>query len=479
MKSERLQNAIGMIDSDLVERSEKTMKKKQKTKIKITAVIAAVLVCAIGLGIFFGNQSPVDLSVHAISVAQYPEMSKYPAGTRWNSHDLNWKAWKEDQTKQHAYFGSGKGLEGFVSATASEILSGDGTENRVYSPMSLYMALAMLAEVSDGNTRAQILNLLGAESIEALRVQAKGVWNANYNDDGAVTSILASSLWLDKDITYNKETLDRLAEVYYASSFSGEMGSEEMNLALREWLNEQTGGQLKDQIDDIAFDPRTFLGLATTVYFRAKWYDEFSETKTEKDVFHGAKNDVTVDFMNTTTNGIGYFWGENFSATVKGLEESGSMYWILPDENVTTEMLLQDEEVLRFISSVKTYENVKRMKVHLSVPKFDVSFDTDLVENLKNLGLTDCFSYELSDFSPLFEANTGKGVVVDELQQGTRVTIDEDGVTGMSYTVIMAESMDGIKPTYDEIDFVVDRPYIFVIKGEDGSVLFVGVVNQL
>jgi len=478
MKSERLQNAIGMIDADLLERSEKPMKKKRKIKIKITAAVAAILVCAIGLGIFFGNQSPVDLSVHAISVAQYPEMSKYPAGTRWNSHDLNWKAWDEDQAKQHAYFGSSKGLESFVRATASEILSGDGTENRVYSPMSLYMALAMLAEISDGNTRAQILNLLGAESIEALRTQAHGIWNANYNDDGAVTSILASSLWLDNDIAYQKEILDILAEFYYASSFSGEMGSEELNLALREWLNEQTGGQLKDQIDDIAFDPRTVLGLATTVYFRAKWYDEFSETKTKKGVFHGANKDVTVDFMNTTSN-VYYWWGENFSATVKALERSGCMYWILPDENVTAEMLLQDEDVWRFIGSTGTYENGKKMKVNLSVPKFDVSFDTDLVENLKNLGLTDCFSYENSDFSHLLEASTGKGVVVDELQHGTRVSIDEDGVTGMSYSVIMLESMDGIKPTYEEIDFVVDRPYIFVIKGEDGSVMFVGVVNQL
>ena len=477
MKSERLQNAIGMIDADLLESSEKPMKKKRK--IKITSVIAAVLVCAIGLGIFFGNQSPVDLSVHAISVAQYPEMSKYPAGTRWNSHDLNWKAWDEDQAKQHAYFGSSKGLESFVRATASEILSGDGTENRVYSPMSVYMALAMLAEISDGNTRAQILNLLGAESIEALRVQAKGVWNANYNDDGSVTSILASSLWLDNDIVYNKETLDRLAETYYASSFSGEMGSEEMNLALREWLNEQTEGYLKDEIEGVGFDPRTIFGIATSLNFRAKWNAEFSESMTEKEIFHGANSDVTVDFMNTTSKGVYYWWGENFTATVKGLEESGSMYWILPDENVTAEMLLQDEEVWRFIGSTGTYENGKRMKVNLSVPKFDVSFDTDLVENLKNLGVTDCFSLEVSDFSSLFGETAENGLVaVGELQHGTRVSIDEDGVTGMSYTVIDEIPM-GIKPTYDEIDFVVDRPYIFVIKGEDGSVLFVGVVNQL
>lgn len=480
MKAEHLQNAIGMIDFDLVERSEKPMKRKKG--MKITAAVAAILVCAIGFGIFFGTPDPIDLSVHAISVATYPEMAKRPEvvdrTSSASNSDSKTKEWKKDQEKQHAYFGASKGLEEFIRATASEILSGAGTENRVYSPMSVYMALAMIAEVSDGNTRAQILNLLGAESIEALRVQAKGVWNANYNDDNAVTSILASSLWLDNDLAYRKETLDILAENYYASSYSGEMGSEEMNLALHEWLNEQTGENLKTQVDNISFDPQTILGLATTIYFRAKWYDEFSETMTEKEVFQGAKNDVTVDFMNTTMTGVGYYWGENFSATVKGLEGSGSMYWILPDENVTTDMLLQDEEVLRFISSTNTYENIKRMKVHLSVPKFDITFDTDLIQNLKNLGVTDCFSSENSDFSPLLTETEKISTQIDKIQHSTRVTIDEEGVTGMSYSVIEG-IWESTKPLYDEIDFVVDRPYIFVIKGEDGSVMFIGVVNQL
>jgi serine protease inhibitor len=44
---------------------------------------------------------------------------------------------------------------------------------------------------------------------------------------------------------------------------------------------------------------------------------------------------------------------------------------------------------------------------------------------------------------------------------------------------VIEDTTEGIEPRYDEIDFVVDRPYIFVITGEDGSVLFVGVVNQL
>lgn len=472
MKSERLQNAIGMIDADLVERSEKPMKRKRK--IKVAAVVAAMLVCAIGFGIFFGNQSPFVLSLHAISVAQYPKMSKYPLGGI-----VFTEQWREDQKKQYAYFGASKGLSGFVRATAAEILSGNETENRVYSPMSLYMALAMTAELTDGNTRAQILDLLGAENMDSLRTQANAVWNANYNDDGAVTSILASSVWLDKKISYKKETFELLADTYYTSSYQGEMGSDSMNRALQAWLNEQTGGSLKKRIEKISFDPMTVLGLATTVYFRAKWSTEFSRANTEKEIFHGAQKDVTVDFMKQEQkNGI-YYWGELFSATSKSMEGSGQMFWILPDENVSTETLLQNEEFLNFISTLNKWENKKGLKVNLSVPKFDVSFDTDLIENLKNLGVTDCFSDEASDFSPIFEnPNEIVPMEIDEVRHGTRVSIDEDGVTGMSYTVLEFGATSAMPPE-DEIDFVVDRPYIFVITGEDGSVMFIGVVNQL
>ena len=33
-------------------------------------------------------------------------------------------------------------------------------------------------------------------------------------------------------------------------------------------------------------------------------------------------------------------------------------------------------------------------------------------------------------------------------------------------------------PPEEEIDFVLDRPFVFVITGEDGLPLFIGVVNQ-
>ena len=154
-------------------------------------------------------------------------------------------------------------------------------ENKVYSPLNVYMALAMLAEVTDGECRQQILTLLGSESIDALRTQAASVWNANYSNDGAVTSILANSLWLNEAVDFHQTTMDSLAQNYYASSFRGQMGSEEFDQALRDWINEQTGGLLEAQADGLSMDPETIMALASTIYYRAKWHSEFSEDRTE------------------------------------------------------------------------------------------------------------------------------------------------------------------------------------------------------
>ena len=79
-----------------------------------------------------------------------------------------------------------------------QLLSNTKGENAACSPVNIYLALAMLAETTDGNSRQQILDLLGADSIDKIRTQAEQVWKAHYNNDGLTTSILANSLWLEE-----------------------------------------------------------------------------------------------------------------------------------------------------------------------------------------------------------------------------------------------------------------------------------------
>ena len=492
MKSDKLQDAIGFVDSDLITRAEKSPAKKRRFhKIIWIAPVAAVLAIVICLNVVLHNlpstieivdtlptdtnTTPVTNTEYAnmaVSLAEYPKMAQYPESVFPSYSDDDYNAWRADIDKQREFCGAGNNLSPFIQKTFSEFLKDSKNENIIYSPLNVYMALSMLAEISDGNSRQQVLDLLNADSIETLRNQAHSIWNANYCDDGAVTSILASSLWMNKDINYNKETLDLLASNYYTSTFKGEMGSEEYNKAFQSWLNSQTGGLLKDYISNEEMSPDTIMALATTIYFKANWDREFYDTETTKDTFHSPTGDITIDFMNDTiTNGT-YYWGKNFSAINKSLDQSGSMWFILPDEDVNVDTLLTDAEVLSFITSNNQWSNQKTVNINLSIPKFDVSSGLDLKEGLKNLGVTDCFDADKSDFSPLHKEDG----YISKASHAARVSIDEKGVVASAYTSMIEAG--GAMPVTDEVNFVADRPFIFVITGFDGLPLFIGIVNQ-
>ncbi|MBQ8837304.1 MAG: hypothetical protein IJ002_07360 [Clostridia bacterium] len=470
MKSEKLQDAIGMVDEKLVESSAK----KSKFKFKWTAAVAAVLVIALIAGVYLRAGAPLSLKAYAVAEAKYPEMAHYPENEMLPGFDDRYDAWREDRKRQREYYGAGENLDPFFEATISEFLASEESENLVYSPLNVYMALAMLAEITDGESREQILDLLGAANIETLRTEAHAVWNANYSDDGAVTSILASSLWLNEDVNFKEDTLETLSENYYASSYQGKMGSDKFGDAMKEWMNAQTGGLLRDYISEIEMTPETVMALVTTIYFRAKWENEFSESNNTNDVFHADSGDITCEFMNKTETYGSYYWGDKFAATSVSLENSGNMWFILPDEGVNVQELLTDSQALSFMCANGDWENCKSLQVNLSIPKFDVKSKLNLSDGLKNLGVTDCFDAGDADFSPL--VSSGQPVWLGNVEHGARVAIDEEGVTAAAYTVMML--CGAAMPPEDEVDFTVDRPFIFVITGSDGLPLFVGVVNN-
>lgn len=464
-KREKLQDAVGMVGDDLIEEAKNPRRKNRKAVWTAAVAACLALFIAVGAALLPGGNT-VSPKIFAISLAEYPDMPDYP---KENENDAAWFAYLRE--RRAAYNELDANLDSFFAATIREFLSDANGENAVYSPVNVYMALAMAAELTDGESRAQILALLGAEDIESLRKEANVIWNTCYVDDGSKTTILASSLWLNKEVSFKQDTLDRVAQNYYASSYSGEMGSEEYTKAFRTWLNEQTGGLLADEIGDMELDARTVMALATTVYFNARWNNEFREKNNTDGIFHGTAGDAECEFMNSSSHNT-YYWGENFSAAQQAFTDGGGMMFILPDEGVSAEELLADEEVMSLI--LGNGANSKYLKVNLSVPKFDVSSQTDLAEGLKNLGVTDIFDVEAADFTPMTEDTD---VFVSKVEHGVRVTIDEEGCTAAAFTVMI---MDGAgEPPNDEVDFVLDRPFVFVVRSDVGLPLFVGIVNNV
>ena len=462
MNKNDLFQAVGQADDTLLLQSEQQKRSRKPWWIGAAAAVLALVLC---LGLFL--HSGGGLAVQVLAEPAYPKNAPYSA-----DDDDAYETWWEDQQSRQPEPGYADSLTPFLGSSIRQFLSSDGNENLVFSPLNTYMALAMLAEITGGTSRQQILDLLGVPEMEALRVQAQMLWNAQYCDDGATTKLLASSLWLNGDLSFRQDTLDLLADSYYASSYRGTPGSAEMDKALQKWLNRQTGNLLEEQAGSVHLDPQTVLALASTICFRAKWADEFQETETADGIFHAPGGEYTVPFMHSFRQDT-YYRGAHFGAVSIPLQNgAGAMWLLLPDEGYTPQELLQEGDTLSCLVSGGNPEAGRQVMLDLALPKFDVSSDFSLSEGLQALGITDVFSQSAADFSSLTE----EPAFLSDTRQAVRVGIDETGITAAAFTVMQLAG--GAKPPEETVVFSLDRPFLFAVSGSDGLPVFTGVVQN-
>lgn len=517
MKPDELSDAIGGIDTELVEEADRTRKnKKQKRWIKWAALAACfcIAVSAV-LGApylkenFTGkinitpeqtktnDTTPTEkiendsvtakspLIAKPLSMeysAVYPKIVPCPDETDYINMNgtLNYEAfdrafdeWRDYQnSRTHLPDGYIGDMSGFYRTIIQKLLLDEKGKNVTCSPSNIYMALSMLAEVTDGNSRKQILDLLGAKNVEQLRAQAKAVWESSYENDSQGTLILGNSFWLSDTFKYKEAPFRTLMNSYYASGFAGEMGSDTLNKKLQGWINEQTGGLLAEQAKGAETDPSTVLALVSTVYFKGQWNEKFMTTETQKNTFHGADGDTECDFMYQKASDCGYFDGDGFTAVSKNFIDGSTMYFILPDSG-KPEKLIENGKAIDLVLDTKFFP-YNSLSVNLTMPKFDVTSDIDLKKSLAQLGVTDIMDGSKSDFTPMTDET---GIYCSAAKHAARVTVDEEGCKAAAFTLMTADSEAYIERK--EVDFTLDRPFIFAITNADGLPLFFGTVNNL
>ena len=426
------------------------------------------------------NGSYVDFA-KAVPAAQefvpYPREEDYTNPETWEIDyeglRADYELWKaQQQVRIEAAGMEESALVEYFREMVPALLVNEEGENRIASPVNLWLALAMFAEVVDGESRQQLLDLMAVETIEEAREQAGYILTANYYDDGTTASLLGSSLWLRDGYGYHDDTLEKLAQAYAAYVFSGEMGSDEYNAALQAWINDNTGNMLTEQASGLEMSPDTVLALVTTIYLKAAWAVPFEEYFTKEDVFHAKSEDMTCDFMHSSDFGT-YYVGDGFGAVLVPIRNSGEMWILLPDEGVSPEEILADGRAMDTLLGAREWSETRYADINLALPKFDASSDIDLIEILEGLGVTDIFDGAVSDFSPLTDE---KGLAVTTAKHAARAAVNENGITAAAYT-ILAVNETAVEGGTETIDFIVDRPFIFCVMGLDGQPTFVGLVN--
>lgn len=358
-------------------------------------------------------------------------------------------------------------LNRFAVNSAKVILGNRSqTENCLYSPVSLYFALSMLASITGGDTQAQILSALASD--EAMLEHTGALYRFLYRDDEYTRLFLANSAWMEKSVaeTCNQDALTDLAQIHYAELFPVDFQDAAAGEAMGQWVSQNTNGLLGEALQ---VSPETLLSLLNTVYFRSEWMSAFQESATAPGVFHnGDGTESQCDFMNKTMDGS-FFRNDVFTAASLSLK-SGAVTFLLPGEGLRPSDVLASPSWEALVKD--QLESTGYGEVVLKVPKLDYSDSLDLLDAAKALGIQAAFDPMAADFSPL----CSDPLFVSAIRQESALTMDEKGVEAASYTQI---DVAGASMPTDQAELILDRPFLFVIRAEGAAPLFVGIVNTM
>ena len=520
MKSEQLFNALtDLRDDQLLEAETRLPSERAARYLRVTAAAALLAVVFLGYGLwywgsFLGEAQPtrpteVRIAVpstaaapqteapteteappapqrtYALAAASLPETAPYVTLEDFRTEEgydrEAWlaatDAWRASRELLRADTDSIRGLEDAVRALVPPLLAGKSSTNRVCSPLNVYLTLAILAEATEGEARQEILTLLDAPSVEILRARANAVWRAAYSDDGRLTSVLGVSLWLRDNAACSAEALRTLTADYYASIYAGPMGEADYAAAMQRWLDEQSRGLLTEPLAGLAPASDWTAALLGTVCCQAAWEEPFSGEELQTQTFHSPAGDVEHTFLSRSYAAT-YYVGVSFTAAGLPLAGGGTVYFLLPNEDLTAEKLVRRKGALSFFTgpSGRNRSESREAVVQLSVPVFDVSWETDLLQPLENLGVTAVFDAARADFSPL-TSDSDEALALQGAAHAARVRIDGAGVNGAAPSAPAADS-GALPADAERVTLTLDRPFVFLITTENDLPLFVGVVNR-
>ena len=333
-------------------------------------------------------------------------------------------------------------------------------ENVVVSPYSAAVALSMLAEGAQGQTRVELDNALGGMLYKAEDLGG--------NDTVVVKS--ANSVWIDDNFSPRNRYVSLLEKDFDAFLTTLNFADPATLHAINNWCSENTAGMITEILDRL--DPSNVMVLINALYFNAPWENEFDPSMTSEQTFYGLSKESKVKLMGQK----GYFpYAEMNGFQMIQLPYEGmrySMYVILPPEGSDLNKLIPKATETVFNSAV---DALQMQEVRIFLPRFKVETSMLLNKPLQNMGIRTAFT-SAADFSGIAEMGP---LVVDQVKQKCYVDVSEKGTEAAAVTAIQIR-LTSARPVAKLPVMRVDRPFIFLIADtENQNVLFAGKIVNL
>ena len=397
---------------------------------------------------------PVDTS--ALRSIEYPEAIAF------DDYEKKRQVREENAVDENIL----QSINDFSFNSSAKVLA-DADGNACYSPISLYMALALLTSGTDGEVQDELTALLGEEDTAYLSEQMGKLFRRMYTNNEISKLYMTNSLWINEEYPVKKEYTDNAMENFYAAVNNIDFSDPEAGGMISQWISDNTEGLLEPKIE---VNPLYLMYIVNTIYLNDEWSDNFEEAATREDIFNlSSGQSVNTQFMNKQF-GTSINQADGYTAASLYMKNTGRMVLVLPDEGVDVNSFLESSELMAQMVDTR---NEQYGTVKMSLPKFDFESKFNLEESLRKLGIEKAFSADSAGFSGISDYAT----CISEVKQGSRIAIDENGVEAAAYTYIAVDTAAADMPD-EPIVLKFDRPFIFIVQSDSGVPLFIGTVQN-
>jgi serpin B len=368
----------------------------------------------------------------------------------------------------------------FVLNLYKAVAKGAAGENAVLSPLSVSLALAMVAAGAKGATLEQMatcLKLPRGELMHKFSAHLKDVLKADASKHGLELSC-ANSLWVDETV-HLKPSFQKLLKSSYgaeAAPVDFQHEAEEARDRVNKWAEDETHGKIANVLPPGSVSADTRMILANAVYFKGAWKKPFYETSTEeRDFFLPNGKTIHVPMMQTASDQYvkSYPSFKALRLPYKFTDEtrSFSMFVLLPHERNGLHAMEQSLNTQSVVEDLTHLERKIPMR-QFQLPKFKISFGLEISETLKSLGMELPFDDQHADLTDMTDSQ--EPLKVNSVRHKAFVEVNEMGTEAAAVTTI--EIVPMCLPMYtDDSDFVADHPFMFLIKEEStNTILFTG-----
>ena len=340
----------------------------------------------------------------------------------------------------------------------------EANENLFLSPLSASMALGMSMNGADGETWNQMRDVLGFGSLaeEEINDSYKSLIELLVGLDPTVETAIGNSVWTRSGFPVVPDFLNTVREVFGAEVAELDFASPSASERINEWVNDATRGRIEDIVPDV-IPAGVVMYLLNAIYFKGSWTFQFDPSKTRTEPFHLDDGSTRTVPLMTLRETLPYREDGRFQAV--DLPYGGrafTMTVLLPGQGVSVDTLAANLDAGEWEDVADGFRDTD---VTLFLPRFRMSYERMLNDDLAALGMVDAFDPYRADFTRLSPVAP---LAISEVKQKSWVDVNEEGTEAAAVT--SAGTYTGGVPVVR-----ADRPFLFFIRERlSGTILFAG-----